>query len=62
MYILSYVSIITVIIVEFMSIEEWTNFQIHLNNAPFVFVFVFLCFLCDGNAMLFHACLMALGF
>ena len=42
MYILSYVSIITVIIVEFMSIEEWTNFQIHLNNAPFVVVFFFM--------------------
>lgn len=42
MYILSYVSIVAVIIVEFMSIEEWTNFQIHLNNAPIFFFFLML--------------------
>lgn len=42
MYISSYVSIIAVITVEFMGIEDWTNFQIHLNKAPiFVVVVMF---------------------
>ena len=54
MYILSYVSIVAVIIVEFMSIEEWTNFQIHLNNAPIFFVFNVSCvmaMLCSFTAV-----------